>query len=127
MMRAYGQGHLDAMVTAAHAYPDLVRVGSTDDGCTRILTKVLSSSSDIDLGRRAGLRMPRVLGRRKPLSRREQDVYELMTQGRSDKEIANTLFINESTAKVHVRHIYEKLGVHTRAELARTALDELHS
>jgi DNA-binding NarL/FixJ family response regulator len=47
-----------------------------------------------------------------------------MTQGRSNKEIARTLFISESTAKVHVRHIYEKLGVHSRAELARASLGE---
>jgi DNA-binding NarL/FixJ family response regulator len=48
-----------------------------------------------------------------------------MVLGRSNRDIARTLFISESTTKVHVRHIYEKLGVHTRAELARTALDEL--
>ena len=63
--------------------------------------------------------MPRVLRRREPLSPRERDVYELVVQGRSNKEIARTLFISESTAKVHVRHIFEKLGVHTRAEAAR--------
>jgi ATP/maltotriose-dependent transcriptional regulator MalT len=47
--------------------------------------------------------------------------------GRSNKDIGRTLFISESTTKVHVRHIYEKLGVHTRAELARTALNASRS
>ena len=70
--------------------------------------------------------MPRVLRRSEPLSGREREVYELVIQGRSNKEIAQTLFISESTAKVHVRHIFEKLGVHTRAEAAR-ALVEDHS
>jgi ATP/maltotriose-dependent transcriptional regulator MalT len=125
LTQAYEHGHLDAMAVAARVYPDLVRIGSTDDGGARVLTEVLSSSSDIDLGRRAGLRMPRVLGRRHPLSRREQDVYELIMQGRSNKEIAKTLFISESTAKVHVQHIFEKLGVHSRAELARVAQNDV--
>jgi DNA-binding NarL/FixJ family response regulator len=124
LMRAHQEGHLDAIVTAARVCPDLVRAGSTSDECARALTQTLSSSSDIDLGRRAGLEMPRVLRRHEPLSPRERDVYELMAQGRSNKEIARTLFISESTAKVHVRHIYEKLGVHSRAELARTSLGE---
>ena len=68
--------------------------------------------------------MPRVLRRHERLSPRERDVYELIVQGRSNKEIARSLFISESTTKVHVRHIYEKLGVHTRTELARTSLDD---
>ena len=68
--------------------------------------------------------MPRELRRSERLSARERDVYELIMQGRSNREIAVTLFISESTAKVHVRHIYEKLGVHNRAELARISLDE---
>lgn len=124
LLRAHAEGHLDAIVTAARAFPDLVRAGATNDSCARMLTQVLSSSSDIDVGREAGLAMPRVLRRPEVLSPRERDVYELMTQGRSNKEVARALFISESTAKVHVRHIYEKLGVHTRAELARISLDE---
>jgi len=124
LMRVRDDGHLDAIVTAARAFPDLVRAGSTDDACARALTQILSLSSDVDLGRRAGLQMPRVLRRHERLSMREHDVYELILQGRSNKEIARTLFISESTTKVHVRHIYEKLGVHTRAELARASLAE---
>jgi DNA-binding NarL/FixJ family response regulator len=62
---------------------------------------------------------------RELLSAREQEVYDLLVQGRSNLEIAKTLFISVSTTKVHVRHIFEKLGVHSRAEAARVAsLDE---
>ncbi len=116
---AMNYGRLDSVVTAGRAFPDIVRAAATNAECVRRLTRVLSASSDIDLGRRAGLEMPRVLRRSEPLSPREHDVYELVVQGRSNKEIARTLFISESTAKVHVRHIFEKLGVHTRAEAAR--------
>ena len=56
-----------------------------------------------------------------PLAR-EREVYELLIQDTHvDSEIGQRLFISESTAKVHVRHIYEKLGVHTRWERPRTA------
>ncbi|MDB4952718.1 MAG: two-component system response regulator, partial [Myxococcales bacterium] len=124
LLRTAEEGHFDSIVTAARVFPDLGRAGSTNEACARVMTLLLSGSSDVDLGRRAGLQMPRVLRRHERLSPRERDVYELIAQGRSNKEIARTLFISESTTKVHVRHIFEKLGVHTRAEMARTSLDE---
>jgi DNA-binding NarL/FixJ family response regulator len=78
-------------------------------------------SNDFDLGRNAGFDMPRELRRNEGLSPRELDVYELLAQGRSNKEIASALFISESTTKVHMRHIFEKLGVHSRTEAAAAA------
>ena len=68
--------------------------------------------------------MPRELRRTEGLSKREREVFELMIQGRTNRAIAKTLFISESTTKVHVRHIFEKLGVRTRAEAARAQLDD---
>ena len=40
-----------------------------------------------------------------------------MTQGLTNREIARLLFIEESTVKVHVHHIYDKLGVRSRMAL----------
>jgi len=62
--------------------------------------------------------MPREHARNVGLSQREREVLELVVAGRTNGEIARTLFISQSTAKVHIRHIFEKLGVHTRAEAA---------
>jgi DNA-binding NarL/FixJ family response regulator len=51
------------------------------------------------------------------LTARESDVLHELERGSSNREIGRRLFISESTVKVHLRHIYEKLGVRTRAEL----------
>jgi LuxR family maltose regulon positive regulatory protein len=123
LMRAIDKGRIDAVVTACRIFPDLARVGAEDARVAAALTEVFMRSRDIDLGRRAGLPMHRELRRNDGLSPRELEVYELLVQGRSNPEIARTLFISESTTKVHVRHIFEKLGVHTRAEAAHTTLE----
>lgn len=109
-------GHLDDVVFASRAFPDLARFGASDPLTQVELTRIFSNSHDIDLGRAAGLEMPRELRRKEGLTPRELEVFELLAQGRSNRSIAETLFISESTAKLHVRHIFEKLGVHSRAE-----------
>jgi two-component system NarL family response regulator len=50
------------------------------------------------------------------------EVLDLIAQGKTNREIANTLYITEVTAKVHVRHILEKLDVRSRTEAAIIAL-----
>ena len=52
------------------------------------------------------------------LSPRETEVYELVAQGLSNKEIAKSLFISEATVKVHVSRILDKLRVQSRTEAA---------
>ena len=49
-------------------------------------------------------------------TRRERDVFPLMLQGRGSKSVAEKLVISDNTAKSHIRSIYAKCGVHTRAE-----------
>ena len=52
----------------------------------------------------------------KELSKRERDVAELLLQGKSNKQIAVTLAIAETTVEFHLRNVYAKLQVSSRAE-----------
>ena len=58
------------------------------------------------------------------LTRREREVLAAVAAGRTNRQIADALFISESTAGVHVSNILGKLGVATRTEAARAALDQ---
>jgi len=49
------------------------------------------------------------------LSPREREVLDQVRQGRTNAEIARTLFISPGTVKRHMDHIFDKLGVRTRA------------
>ena len=55
------------------------------------------------------------------LTRRERDVLPLLVLGRTNRQIAEALFISENTAGVHVSNILGKLGAATRAEAAGIA------
>jgi DNA-binding NarL/FixJ family response regulator len=52
------------------------------------------------------------------LTPREQETLELVARGYSNKEIASRLGASVETIRVHIRHIYEKLHVHSRTEAA---------
>jgi DNA-binding CsgD family transcriptional regulator len=55
------------------------------------------------------------------LTRREMEVLALLAEGRTNRQIADALFISESTAGVHVSNILGKLGVTGRTEAAAVA------
>jgi DNA-binding CsgD family transcriptional regulator len=56
------------------------------------------------------------------LTAREREVLVLLAQGQTNRRIAETLFISESTASVHVSNIIGKLGVSNRVEAAAMAV-----
>ena len=112
-------GHLDAIVMGYRAQPELIKVVCSREEYIEPITALLIASNDDPLARMAGLRLPRASRNASALSPRETEVYELMIQGRTNREIAKRLFITESTTKVHVRHILEKLGVRSRVEAVR--------
>jgi DNA-binding NarL/FixJ family response regulator len=56
------------------------------------------------------------------LTRRERDVLQLLSQGHSNKDIAQSLRVAEDTVKTHIRHILEKLGVQSRTQAIVTAM-----
>jgi LuxR family transcriptional regulator, maltose regulon positive regulatory protein len=51
-----------------------------------------------------------------PLSARELDVLRLLSDGRSNAEIARALFVEQSTVKTHLIHLYRKLDVSSRTQ-----------
>jgi ATP/maltotriose-dependent transcriptional regulator MalT len=57
------------------------------------------------------------------LSEREAEILRLITEGLSNQEIADRLFITLSTAKTHVRHVFDKLGVNDRPRAIAKARD----
>ncbi|MGI6630246.1 MAG: LuxR C-terminal-related transcriptional regulator [Bacillota bacterium] len=56
------------------------------------------------------------------LTAREQEVLQHILSGKSNREIAETLFISENTVKTHARNILSKYDVSSRAELISTLL-----
>ncbi|HEV2694917.1 MAG TPA: response regulator transcription factor [Verrucomicrobiae bacterium] len=58
------------------------------------------------------------------LSRREQEVLELLSQGCANKEIADKLSISIETVTWHLRHIYTKLHVRSRTQAALKYLSQ---
>lgn len=56
------------------------------------------------------------------LTETERRVAALVTQGRTNREVASAMFVTENTVQSHVRHIFQKLGVKSRTELAAQLL-----
>jgi DNA-binding NarL/FixJ family response regulator len=59
-----------------------------------------------------------------PLSEREHEVLRLLALGHTNQEIAKQLYISVRTAETHRAHIMQKLGLTSRAQLVRYALDQ---
>jgi ATP/maltotriose-dependent transcriptional regulator MalT len=58
-----------------------------------------------------------------PLSKRETQILEMICNGKSRTQIANELFIDLETVRSHIKNIYIKLDVNSRADAIKTARD----
>ena len=58
------------------------------------------------------------------LTNREKEILTLLTQGLTNELIAGKLFISAQTVRNHIKNIYEKLQVHSRAQVVAKALKE---
>jgi LuxR family transcriptional regulator, maltose regulon positive regulatory protein len=106
----------DPVVCALRASPELASAVASDDALRATLADIYQRSHDHALARRAGFRTRATRSPDELLSPREHEVLGLIARGLRNHEISEALFIADSTTKVHVRHILEKLGVRTRAE-----------
>jgi len=51
------------------------------------------------------------------LTKKEQEVVDAITQGKTNKEIAQAMFVSLNTVKTHTSNIYSKVGVNSRSQL----------
>ena len=88
-------------IRRAHSGNRVVSPGPTDRLIDNYLLRTPSSTEAGDIG----------------LSAREQEVLELLCRGRSNGQIAEELFVAETTVKTHVSSIMRKMGVGSRLEI----------
>jgi DNA-binding NarL/FixJ family response regulator len=121
---AFSTGAIDLLVTAYRSTPELLavllRVSPARDRLVALLRRV----GDEDLAGAVGEPVAIDDDPRARLSRRERDVYDLIREGLTNRQIARLLFIEESTVKAHAHHIYDKLGTRSRTALTFQAMLE---
>jgi DNA-binding NarL/FixJ family response regulator len=64
------------------------------------------------------------IGSEDVLTSREQEILQLLVKGLATKAIATKLSISHATVRNHIRHIYEKLHVHSKSQAVVKALQE---
>ena len=79
----------------------------------RVMAACIKHMLTASVARRAGSAMLE-----RHLSRREREIFREAATGLGNKELAQRLAIGEATVKAHLTHIFQKLGVRGRAELA---------
>jgi LuxR family transcriptional regulator, maltose regulon positive regulatory protein len=85
-------------------HPDATRIPA------RYLAKVLAILAQESAAPGAGERLS------EPLSERELEVLALVASGKSNLEIASSLFVSLSTVKTHINNLYRKLGARSRTQ-----------
>jgi DNA-binding CsgD family transcriptional regulator len=83
------------------------------DGFEQLGAATWAEKARSELGRIGGRR------REEGLTPAERRVAVLVAEGRTNREVAAALFLTERTVASHLSHVYAKLGVRSRTELAR--------
>jgi DNA-binding NarL/FixJ family response regulator len=104
-------------------HPGIIEVLAAEDDLKASLGSILAKAGDADRARLSGLMLANepTSALTAKLTKRENEVFGLLAEGQTNREIAQALVISEVTAKVHVRNVLRKLGVRNRTEAALMA------
>jgi DNA-binding CsgD family transcriptional regulator len=105
LRRAGKRAEADVLLTSAR--DDYAAIGAT--ACVERCDRELKAG---------GVRLARGEAGSTDLTPQEQAVAGLVAQGRSNREVADVLFVSPKTVQFHLTRIYAKLGVRSRTELA---------
>jgi LuxR family maltose regulon positive regulatory protein len=97
----------------------LAATGAADDYVKKLLAACTAAGATRQEEPAASPRAP--VGMAEPLTRREQEILQLLTQRLTAGEIAQQLVLSEQTVKRHRANIYQKLGVNSRREAIEAA------
>jgi LuxR family maltose regulon positive regulatory protein len=114
---AEDSGYIRTFVEAGEKLIPLLRIAAAQGLHSEYAARILSTMGDLD-----DARMTDHEALIEPLSPRELEVLQLVTAGRSNREIAAALVISTGTAKTHVHNLCGKLGVRNRTEAATKAI-----
>jgi ATP/maltotriose-dependent transcriptional regulator MalT len=117
-------GALDAFVFAYRVFPKSLQGLVDDSSSAKEVADLLERSNDDRLACAENFPSRAPQNSETHLTAREREVYALLAEGKTNREIATALVISEPTAKVHVRHVLRKLGVRSRTEAALKAVRE---
>ena len=87
-----------------------VAAGGADQALAEYILRSLSPPERSERGRAQSEPNP-------PLTRRQREVARLVSRGLSNREIAEQLGLSRGTIGIHVQHLFDKLGVSSRAAI----------
>jgi DNA-binding CsgD family transcriptional regulator len=94
----------------------------TELGATWDARRVRSRLRELGVRRRLVITEPETSGW-PAMTTSERSVARLVAEGLTNREVADRLFVSPHTVNSHLRHIFSKLGINSRVELARLARD----
>jgi DNA-binding CsgD family transcriptional regulator/tetratricopeptide (TPR) repeat protein len=119
--QTFQAGSVDLTVTAYRANPELLPTFLVSGRVRDEVVYLVRRAGDVGRAEALGLSLNAVVDPASVLSTREREVYDLVCEGLSNAEIGRRLYISPSTVKVHVHHVFDKLGVRSRGALALDA------
>lgn len=121
LAEGFSTGAVDPIVTGYRGNLDLLAAFLANVSCRDQLVYLLGRAGDEDLASAIAPDPIALVDPVSTLSVREREIYDLLCEGMKNVEIARLLFISEATVKVHVQHVFNKLGIRSRTALALNA------